>query len=391
MNRLAIITTHPIQYNAPLFAFLTQRAVLKIKVFYTWGDTVLENKYDPGFGKVINWDIPLLDGYDYSFVNNVATDKGSHHFKGIDNPTLIDEVKNWGASAVLVYGWSFKSHLKLIRFFHGKIPVLFRGDSISTALPNPIKNVLRNLFLRWIYKHVDVAFYVGTKNKNYFKQNGLRPQQLKFAPHAVDNQRFIDSTINRTNSSTWRNQLGISDSAITILFVGKFEPKKDPQILMKAFSEISTPGLHLIYVGNGVLESELKDGIDDSTNIHFIDFQNQQKMPEVYALADLVVLPSKGPGETWGLAINEAMAAGKAVLVSDACGCAEDLVEESLNGYIFKHGDVSDLVNKLKILTTNKDMLQKMGTRSADKILNWSLQEVAISIEDTCIKLNTVS
>ena len=391
MKKIAIITSHPIQYNAPLFAMLSKRRLIDIKVFYTWGKDVLNKKYDPGFNKIIEWDIPLLEGYEYTFVNNIAANPGSHHFKGIDNPTLIAEVKNWGASAVLVYGWSFKSHLKLMRYFHGKIPVLFRGDSISTALANPIKNVLRNLFLRWIYKHVDVAFYVGTKNKNYFKQNGLRPQQLKFAPHAVDNQRFIDSSINRANSSTWRNQLGISDSAITILFVGKFEPKKDPQILKKAFSEVNQRGLHLIYVGNGVLESELKDGIVDAANIHFIDFQNQQKMPEVYALADLVVLPSKGPGETWGLAINEAMAAGKAVLVSDACGCAEDLVEESLNGYIFKHGDVSDLVNKLKILTTNKDMLQKMGTRSADKILNWSLQEVAISIEDTCIKLNTVS
>ena len=391
MKKIAIITSHPIQYNAPLFAMLSKRGLINIKVFYTWGKDVLNKKYDPGFNKIIEWDIPLLEGYEYTFVNNIAPNPGSHHFKGIDNPTLIDEVKNWGASAVLVYGWSFKSHLKLMRYFHGKIPVLFRGDSISTALANPIKNVLRNLFLRWIYKHVDVAFYVGTKNKYYFKENGLRPHQLIFAPHAVDNQRFIDSTINRTNSSTWRNQLGISDSAITILFVGKLEPKKDPQILKKAFFEVSQPGIHLIYVGNGVLESELKDGIVDAANIHFIDFQNQQKMPEVYALADLVVLPSKGPGETWGLAINEAMAAGKAVLVSDACGCAEDLVEESLNGFIFKHGDVSDLVNKLKILTTNKGILQKMGTRSADKISNWSLQEVATSIEKTCIKINAIS
>lgn len=391
MKKIAIITSHPIQYNAPLFAMLSKRRLIDIKVFYTWGKDVLNKKYDPGFNKIIEWDIPLLEGYEYTFVNNIAANPGSHHFKGIDNPTLIDEVKNWGASAVLVYGWSFKSHLKLMRYFHGKIPVLFRGDSISTALPNPIKNVLRNLFLRWIYKHVDVAFYVGTKNKNYFKKNGLLPHQLIFAPHAVDNQRFIDSSINRTNSSNWRNQLGISVSDITILFVGKFEPKKDPQILKKAFFEVSQPGIHLIYVGNGVLESELKDGIVDAANIHFIDFQNQQKMPEVYALADLVVLPSRGPGETWGLAINEAMAAGKAVLVSDACGCAEDLVEESLNGYIFKHGDVSDLVNKLKILTSNKEILQKMGTRSADKISNWSLQEVATSIEKTCIKLNAIS
>lgn len=65
MKRLAIITTHPIQYNAPLFKLLTQRNNITIKVFYTWGKSVLENKYDPGFKKNIEWDIPLLDGYGF--------------------------------------------------------------------------------------------------------------------------------------------------------------------------------------------------------------------------------------------------------------------------------------------------------------------------------------
>ncbi|MCB0710584.1 MAG: glycosyltransferase family 1 protein, partial [Chitinophagaceae bacterium] len=70
MKRLAIITTHPIQYNAPLFQLLAQRENIAIKVFYTWGDTVLKEKYDPGFQKNIEWDIPLLEGYDYAFVEN---------------------------------------------------------------------------------------------------------------------------------------------------------------------------------------------------------------------------------------------------------------------------------------------------------------------------------
>jgi hypothetical protein len=125
MKKLAIVTTHPIQYNAPLFELLTSRGNLDVKVFYTWGETVLENKYDPGFGKVIEWDIPLLKGYTYEFLENTALDKGSHHFKGINNPTLITELENYGAEAILIYGWAFKSHLKVLRHFHKKIPLFF--------------------------------------------------------------------------------------------------------------------------------------------------------------------------------------------------------------------------------------------------------------------------
>ena len=72
-KRLAIITTHPIQYNAPMFALLSTRGKVQVKVFYTWGESVLKDKYDPGFGKNISWDIPLLDGYDYCFIKNVAS------------------------------------------------------------------------------------------------------------------------------------------------------------------------------------------------------------------------------------------------------------------------------------------------------------------------------
>src|SRR4051812_32141110 len=103
MKKLAIVTTHPIQYNAPLFALLQSRKNISIKVFYTWGDTVKQKKYDPGFNKSIEWDIPLLDGYDHCFPENTARDPGSHHFNGIQNPGLIDDIEAWDANAVLVY------------------------------------------------------------------------------------------------------------------------------------------------------------------------------------------------------------------------------------------------------------------------------------------------
>lgn len=81
--KLAIISSHPIQYNAPLFKLLTQRGNLSVKVFYTWGKQSIEPKYDPGFGKTIQWDIPLLDGYNYEFLENISKAPGSSHFNGI--------------------------------------------------------------------------------------------------------------------------------------------------------------------------------------------------------------------------------------------------------------------------------------------------------------------
>ena len=170
MKRLAIVTTHPIQYNAPLFELLSQRKKITIKVFYTWGETVIEKKYDPGFGKVIEWDIPLLDGYDYEFAENIANDKGSHHFKGIDNPHIIEAIEQFKPDAVLVYGWSFKSHLKIMRHFKNKVPVLFRGDSTLLDERGLLSSLKRNLFLRWVYRHVDVALYVGKNNFDYFRK-----------------------------------------------------------------------------------------------------------------------------------------------------------------------------------------------------------------------------
>jgi glycosyltransferase involved in cell wall biosynthesis len=256
LEKLAIITTHPIQYNAPMFALLAVRAKVKIKVFYTWGKSVLKHKFDPGFGKNISWDIPLLEGYEFSFIQNIAVDPGSHHFKGIDNPTLIAEIKNWKADAILVYGWNFKSHLKCLRYFHKKIPVYFRGDSILSGQQH-LKSMLRKIVLKWVYSHVDFAFYVGTENKKYFLEVGLKNSQLVFAPHAVDNQRFTDEIgYYEDEAAQWRKQLGILPGELVIVYAGKLESIKNLDWLINIVLKKRDLTIKLILVGNGPLEKK---------------------------------------------------------------------------------------------------------------------------------------
>lgn len=106
-------------------------------------------------------------------------------------------------------------------------------------------------------------------------------------------------------------------------------------------------------------------------------------MPSLYAMCDAFILPSKGPGETWGLAVNEAMAAGKAVIVSNKCGCAADLVQDNVNGFIFDASREEDLSKKITEIFSGNSSLQIMGNHSLDIIKNWSLQNAARAIEKT--------
>jgi glycosyltransferase involved in cell wall biosynthesis len=372
--RLAILTTHPIQYYAPVFKLLAAEKNIELKVFYTLGNG--SQIRDEGFGKAITWDIPLLEGYEYEFLENIAKEKGSHHFKGISNPNVTDRIDQFQPNVILLYGWAYQSHLNIMRHYSGKIPIWFKGDSTLLDRQLFLKSLLKKIYLRWVYRHVDRAFYVGSNNKKYFKHYGLKERQLTFAPHAIDYERFgMDRTVEAIGV---RTRLGIEKEDVLILFAGKFEDKKDPLLLLKAFFKLRKENVHLLFVGNGVLEQELKEKSKDqqsrSNNIHFLAFQNQSQMPVIYQCCDLFCLPSKGPEETWGLSVNEAMAAGKAILVSDHVGCAIDLVKNDENGFIFQSNDLTSLAECLQTMIESKK-LKEMGEISKAKIRSWSFSD----------------
>ena len=380
MKKLAIVTTHPIQYHAPLFRLIAGSSKVEIKVFYTWEQSQQGAKYDPGFDRHIEWDIPMLEGYDYCFVKNTASNPGTHHFNGIVNPGLIKEIEEWSPDAVLVFGWSYNSHLKCLRHFHGKIPVLFRGDSTLLDEKPGVKKWFRRVFLKWVYQHIDYALYVGANNKNYFLKHGISEQSLLFAPHAIDNDRFAEPEEDYTREALlWRSKLGIEPDDIVALFAGKLEPKKNPFFLLDLVKNIPNRKFKMLIIGNGALENKLKESAAGDSRIIFLDFQNQQKMPVVYRLADLFILPSAGPGETWGLAVNEAMATGRAVLVSSKAGCAIDLVRDHENGLILE-GSGEACIDFISVMMKDRTRLTEMGLRSREIIRQYSIQNIAEAI-----------
>lgn len=368
-----------------------------IKVFYTWGEQSI-HVYDPGFSKKRTWDIDLLTGYDHTFVKNISSDPGSHHFKGIINPDLVGQIEEYKPDAILVYGWKFHSHLKLMRYFKGKVPIIFRGDSTLLDVPNgfSVKKCLRQKLLKWVYNHVDEVLSPGVSSDAYFKWAGLAPEKIHRALHAVDNERFMGHNEQKkqiheleTKAFQWRKELGIEINKKVFLFAGKFEPQKDPLILIDAFSSLlkKDSEIHLVLVGDGILKRQIEQSkawLSNSNAISIVDFQNQSVMPMVYRLGDIFILPSKS--ETWGLSVNEAMACGKPVIVSDKCGCAQELVQDGINGYTFKSGDLDDLINKMQMIVS-KDKLEEMGQASKEIVASFNYQSFAIALDECFRKL----
>ncbi|HEY2679106.1 MAG TPA: glycosyltransferase family 4 protein [Steroidobacteraceae bacterium] len=382
-RKLAIVTSHPIQYYAPVFRALSLQESIQVRVFYTWSQAAQAQLFDAGFGAALKWDVPLLEGYDHQFVDNVAKRPGPEHFGGIENPTLRREIEAWQPDALLIYGWYHRSHLQALRHFKGRIPVLFRGDSTLLDRRTWWRNLLRRGFLRWLYRHVDVAIAVGSNSIDYFVWCGVPRRRVALAPHSVDTVRFAENAEARELcAEQWREQLGIDPASVVFLYAGKFQRKKDPGLLLDAFGSLSA-GSHLVFVGSGELETDLKARAAQSARVHFLPFQNQSMMPTVYRLGDVFVLPSCGPGETWGLALNEAMASGRTVIASSKVGGARDLIQPGENGWIFESGDDIALTAILRrAVELGRPELRMLGARGQERSARWSTNESARCIAE---------
>jgi glycosyltransferase involved in cell wall biosynthesis len=388
--RLAIISTHPIQYYAPIFKALAASGLIEPRVYFTWSQITAGNVVDAGFGKAVVWDIPLTDGYEFEFVRNVARRPGNAHFMGMVNPNLIASIERWGADAVLVFGWNFYSHLMAMRHFRGRVPVFFRGDSHLLNNQSGLRTRLRHALLRRVYSYVDCPISVGSNNRDYYRWCGVPDERIGFAPHAIDTARFDDSDgWHFAQAAEQRRNLKIGPNETVLLYAGKFIPEKDLELLVEAFVAASdrhpAPAAgHLVLLGNGPLQGELQARCAQRSNIHFLPFQNQQAMPAVYRLGSAFVLPSRS--ETWGLGLNEALACGCPIVASTRVGACRDLVKEGITGWSFESGNLQQLTAVLaQVLGSPLGRLRQMQAAARAESLHWSTDCAARAIARTVL------
>lgn len=348
--KLGVLASHPIQYQAPLFSELAKRCDLF--VYYAQRQTA-DAQAAAGFGVGFEWDVDLLSGYTHKFLSNVSSKPDTGAFFGCDTPGIAAEIRSGGFDAFLVMGWHLKCFWQAVRACHRqRVPVMVRGDSQLATPRSLLKRAVKAMLYPWIIRQFDACLFVGQRNRQYLEHYGAEKSRLFYSPHCVDTEMFAvaASKVDRNAvRAGWK--LGPEDQAV--LFAGKLVAGKRPSDLVLAAERLRTQGrsVALVWAGDGP-ERQALQALGQSRHVPmtFLGFRNQSQLPSVYRSADVLALTSSS--ETWGLVVNEAMACGTPCVVSDACGCAPDMVGTNSSGELFRMGDVASLAKALDTVLT---------------------------------------
>src|SRR6266545_4991356 len=277
-KRLAIITTHPIQYHAPWYRALALNPEIELEVFYCHRATPKEQA-DAGFGVEFDWDVSLLDGYSHHFLKNVAERPAVSGFNGLDTPEIQAVIARERFDAVMVNGWHYKSAWQAMRAcWKNGTPVMVRSDShLHTERPL-LKRIAKQPFYSWFISKLDACLPVGKWSSDYFLHYGAAPERVFIVPHVVDTDYFESESRRLTpQRESLRARWGLDDSAVVFLFAGKFIEKKRPLDFVQAVSEAGTtnPQVAGLMIGDGPLRGACEDFVrNNNLPIKFAGFLN---------------------------------------------------------------------------------------------------------------------
>jgi len=389
---LAILTTHPIQYQVPLWKALAKEGTIPFEVWYL-SDHGTKPTYDIQFGKTFAWDIDTLSGYPYRFLK-VNPKADVSRFEGLrleESLSALFREKN--VQALWIQGWQVLAYWQAVWVAHRQgIPVWLRAETNDLHTSHWYKRLPRNLALTQLFKWVSQFLYIGSANRRLYKQFNVPDSRLIHTPYFIDNERFMRAAQELApNRSFLRQQWNIPADATCFLFCGKFITKKHPLDLLEAVILLvktdkflgSQQKLHILMVGDGELYNSLENKARELETlcghslVTFVGFLNQTDIPKAYVAADCLVLPSDA-GETWGLVVNEALACGCPVLVSDQCGCAEDLALPLDNRSVFSCGNIPQLAARLQTIVDGSLSISKQKCLALSE--NYSVDKVVTQV-----------
>lgn len=396
---LIIIATHPIQYHAPLWQALAKDGSVPFEVWFLTHHAVTAS-LDSEFGKSFAWDIDLLAGYRHRLLNAVPGATPTTFMRCRSIEPLEPMLRAAGARAVWIQGWQALGYWQAAwAAKRAGCEVWLRGESNDLAQPPWWKAPIKRLLLGQLFARVDRFLCIGAANRRLYKRFGVPESRLGRAPYAVDNDRFAaQAAALRPQRNSLRARWGISQTAFVAMFCGKLVAKKRPQELVLAAKRARRDGLdvHLLFVGSGELGGELRRACrivfdvgeegnnssganDERPPASFVGFLNQTEISKAYVAADCLALTSDY-GETWGLVVNEAMASGLPCIVSDRCGCAEDLGVISPN-LIFPFADVDALAERLKALARREPSARAAPEALAEFSFDRSVRTVCAAFD----------
>lgn len=287
---------------------------------------------------------------------------------------VIRKLDELDPDAVIAGPIAFPSGAASVRWCaRKKRPVVVFDDARLDDVPRPF-------YVDWIKKQVyglvDAMVIPAPSHDSTSRYFGFRQERIFYGVNVVDNDFFAFPGI-----SAGAQQENPFPLGPFLLAVGRQVGKKNWKMLLNAFRHADDDpvlaGWSLVFIGDGEEHEELvalAGGETVGRRVHFVPFRTQEELAVYYRFAAALVLPSLY-GETWGLVVNEAMAAGLPVLVSRQCGCVATLVRDGENGYVFDPGDQQG-VERTLLQFAGLDPVRRieMGRASKAIIAGWDME-----------------
>lgn len=326
---VAFLESHPVQYRAPVYQCLERLRPGTFLVFYGTDRTV-RGYPDRDFGCTIAWNTFLLQGYRYEVLN---CERGTPltGIRSLHGRTIVRSLRRIQPRAVVFSQFAYE--LEWVAYLYCRlagIQIWIRQETQDEAyIRGWWKDRLRTLVYRMIYRGVSRAFYIGELNRQHLHRHGIDASRMTVARYCVAHP-LAEAPEGElmTRREAWRRRWGVANGELVVSFVGKLIKKKNPDAILGAYRQLPAAlaeRTRIVFVGSGELEAALKLRVaKECPKAIFCGFVNQAELPEYYLGADIVVLPSRRMGETWGLVINEALQAGCGAVISSAAGCSRE-------------------------------------------------------------------
>jgi glycosyltransferase involved in cell wall biosynthesis len=257
-----------------------------------------------------------------------------------------------------------------------KIPIVLLFDTTYNDHPRKWwKEAVKSLIIKNLF---DAAFVSGSRSASYAKFLGINEKLIWRGIDVVDNNHFARS------DKKWRPPKSFPPQFF--LTVTRLSPEKNLMNLLKAFEIYKDYGgaWGLVIVGTGSLEKELKESMSKklTNDVFWYGWASYEELPSLYQGASCFILPSIS--ESWGLVVNEAMAAGLPVLVSQKCGCVPELCKEGVNGYSFDPLNIQQLSELMLKMSSSSLDLRSMGEASKKIISKFTPEKWAQTFLEIC-------
>jgi glycosyltransferase involved in cell wall biosynthesis len=381
MKKIKVALIHNIisPYRIPVFNKLAKNKNIDLIVYFL-NETAKNRNWNTNYYKKnlkfkyeilpsINIKFPFIDSIEYNI-----------------NPTIFLKLHREKFDVIITSGW-VDFACQTIPFFKKAFGYKFILWAGSTKNESSFQRKLTLFFVKLIIKKSDYFIPYGSESKKYLISLGANKEKIADSYNSIDVTFFRNKVKGFTTEKIkkLKRKYNIPLNKKVILYVGQFIPRKNVTLLIKAVALINKK-ISLVILGSGrqkqkYIDLSQKLGVD----LIIIDHLERDKIPQVYAIADLFILPSIE--EVWGLVVNEAMACALPIICSDKAGCVNDLIVNKKNGNTFISGNLESLVKEINSILYNSKKLTKMGKESKKIIENITPDKVSSSIYKSILKV----